>query len=192
MLRLHKNTSMEALKKMDARGEIPRVRHGAPYKDTIPVGDRSVVIVRFRADNPGFWFFHCHIELHTELGMALVIQSGNVSEMPLPPYGFPKCKNWDTDDTPPQPLPLATGGEFDSQGNFSTIAETPVIVGIAVLICVSLVAVMLGILHCLRARSRDGDSRYQLIQSSTAHSQAGPYRSLRETNETALSGGLGQ
>ncbi|GFR79627.1 L-ascorbate oxidase [Elysia marginata] len=49
---LDRDASMESLKDLDAQGEIRRVKRQAPYKDTIPVGDSSVVIVRFRADNP--------------------------------------------------------------------------------------------------------------------------------------------
>ncbi|PRQ23656.1 putative laccase [Rosa chinensis] len=33
--------------------------------------------IRFRADNPGVWFMHCHLELHTMWGMkiALVVEN---------------------------------------------------------------------------------------------------------------------
>ena len=30
--------------------------------------------MRFRADNPGFWILHCHIDFHNHEGMALVLQ----------------------------------------------------------------------------------------------------------------------
>lgn len=30
------------------------------------------VTIRFRTDNPGPWFFHCHIDFHLEQGMAVV------------------------------------------------------------------------------------------------------------------------
>lgn len=30
------------------------------------------VTIRFRTDNPGPWFFHCHIDFHMEQGMAVV------------------------------------------------------------------------------------------------------------------------
>ncbi|CAO3681147.1 unnamed protein product [Rhizopus stolonifer] len=39
-------------------------------RDTISVPAESFVIIRFRADNPGAWFFHCHIEWHLESGLA--------------------------------------------------------------------------------------------------------------------------
>eukprot|EP01032_Pedospumella_encystans_P011483 gene11483-13349_t len=46
-------------------------------------------VVRFRADNPGMWLFHCHIGWHMEMGMALVFDEA--SEMIPPPsadYGM--------------------------------------------------------------------------------------------------------
>ena len=42
----------------------------------------------------GFWFFHCHIEFHVEIGMAVIIQVGDKDDMPPTPKGFPKCGNW--------------------------------------------------------------------------------------------------
>ncbi|KAI8967984.1 multicopper oxidase-domain-containing protein [Mycotypha africana] len=39
-------------------------------RDTVLVPETSFVILRFRADNPGVWFFHCHIEWHLESGLA--------------------------------------------------------------------------------------------------------------------------
>ncbi|KAK3730124.1 hypothetical protein RRG08_030555 [Elysia crispata] len=203
MLRLNQDISMEALKDMDERGEIARVRNKAPYKDTIPVGDRSVVIIRFRADNPGFWFFHCHIELHTELGMALVIQSGEVSEMPQPPIAFPKCKSWEMDDVPPDDhkrhaapdTSLVAEGEDDgcmglcsnnTHRKFFT-TESLMITGVALLICLSLPAIMLGALYCLRRmRGQGSTSPYRIIRRS-AHGQVGPYSSLSERDEAMLS-----
>ena len=51
----------------------------------------------------GFWFFHCHIEFHVDIGMGLILQVGNMTDMPQTPKNFPKCGNWkfqgyDTDD----------------------------------------------------------------------------------------------
>ena len=39
---------------------------------TLPVviPANGYVVLRFRADNPGVWFFHCHIDLHLVGGMA--------------------------------------------------------------------------------------------------------------------------
>lgn len=32
-----------------------------PLKDTISIPSKGYTILRFRADNPGFWLFHCHM-----------------------------------------------------------------------------------------------------------------------------------
>ena len=29
--------------------------------------------VQFRADNPGYWFLHCHYETHFEVGSLMVL-----------------------------------------------------------------------------------------------------------------------
>ena len=44
--------------------EYPMVR------DTVYVRPQSYIVMRFKADNPGVWFFHCHIEWHLEQGLA--------------------------------------------------------------------------------------------------------------------------
>jgi FtsP/CotA-like multicopper oxidase with cupredoxin domain len=43
-------------------------------KDTVNVPARSDLVVQWLADNPGRWFFHCHIEWHLATGMARVIE----------------------------------------------------------------------------------------------------------------------
>ncbi|CAE6490809.1 unnamed protein product, partial [Rhizoctonia solani] len=42
-----------------------------PRKDVVPVGG-STARIRFRTDNPGPWFLHCHIDWHLEVGLAVV------------------------------------------------------------------------------------------------------------------------
>ena len=42
-------------------------------KDTIVVPAKGYVVIRFVADNPGYWYMHCHIEPHFIEGMALVV-----------------------------------------------------------------------------------------------------------------------
>lgn len=40
-------------------------------RDTITVPPNAYVIIRFRADNPGVWLFHCHMEFHKAQGLVL-------------------------------------------------------------------------------------------------------------------------
>lgn len=39
-------------------------------RDTVMVPRKGYIVIRFKADNPGIWFFHCHIDLHLVGGMA--------------------------------------------------------------------------------------------------------------------------
>ncbi|KAG6913477.1 hypothetical protein DXG01_006550 [Tephrocybe rancida] len=44
-----------------------------PRRDVVGVGSGGgTVIVRFKTDNPGPWFLHCHIDWHLEAGLAVV------------------------------------------------------------------------------------------------------------------------
>lgn len=45
-------------------------------KNTVPVHPYGWTALRFRADNPGVWAFHCHVESHFFMGMALVFEEG--------------------------------------------------------------------------------------------------------------------
>jgi iron transport multicopper oxidase len=39
-------------------------------RDTILVRPNGHIVLRFRADNPGVWLFHCHIEWHVASGLT--------------------------------------------------------------------------------------------------------------------------
>ncbi|KAL4780303.1 Cupredoxin [Aspergillus varians] len=45
-----------------------------PRRDTLVLPPQGYFVVRFVADNPGVWFFHCHIDWHLMqgLGMSLI------------------------------------------------------------------------------------------------------------------------
>ncbi|KAI3474718.1 hypothetical protein Pfo_029903 [Paulownia fortunei] len=64
-------------------------------RNTIGVPSGGWVAIRFQADNPGVWFMHCHLEVHTTWGlkMAFLVDNGkgpNESILP-PPTDLPKC-----------------------------------------------------------------------------------------------------
>ena len=40
-------------------------------RDTVYVRPQSYIVMRFKADNPGVWLFHCHIEWHLDQGLAI-------------------------------------------------------------------------------------------------------------------------
>ncbi|KAF8318764.1 hypothetical protein DL93DRAFT_2054111 [Clavulina sp. PMI_390] len=41
-------------------------------RDVVQVPAEGAVTIRFRADNPGVWIFHCHVEWHLESGLASI------------------------------------------------------------------------------------------------------------------------
>ncbi|XP_076239494.1 uncharacterized protein LOC143182413 [Calliopsis andreniformis] len=94
MERLGRNITVEKVKKLDEEGLIRRHLDHAPLKDTVTVPDGGYTIVRFYANNPGYWLFHCHIEFHAEVGMSLIFKVGEDEDMPPVPYNFPSCGNW--------------------------------------------------------------------------------------------------
>ncbi|GJT26772.1 laccase 7 [Tanacetum coccineum] len=59
----------------------------------VPVGGWAVI--RFRADNPGAWYTHCHLDVHLSwgLGMVLLVDNGGTPEstLPPPPADLPQC-----------------------------------------------------------------------------------------------------
>lgn len=79
-------------------GNVPDVDLVSPTrKDTVIVPRQGYVVLRMVADNPGYWFMHCHIEVHQVLGMSLVLQAGEVTDMPPLPRGFPTCGGYRPD-----------------------------------------------------------------------------------------------
>lgn len=85
---------MIQIQSLDRAGKLYRRLKGAPIKDTVTIPDGGYTIIRFRADNPGYWLFHCHIEFHAEVGMSLVLKVGEHSEMlPIPDH-FPTCGDY--------------------------------------------------------------------------------------------------
>ncbi|CEP64953.1 ferroxidase FET5 LALA0_S15e01112g [Lachancea lanzarotensis] len=41
-------------------------------RDTVVLEPNGHIVLRFVADNPGIWFFHCHVDWHLEQGLAAV------------------------------------------------------------------------------------------------------------------------
>ncbi|KAF4524249.1 hypothetical protein B566_EDAN008795 [Ephemera danica] len=76
---------------LDRQGLLHRQFNHPPAKDTIAVPNNGYVVLRFRADNPGFWLFHCHFLFHIMIGMNLVLHVGQQSDLPPVPPMFPRC-----------------------------------------------------------------------------------------------------
>ncbi|KAJ9180605.1 hypothetical protein P3X46_008824 [Hevea brasiliensis] len=66
-----------------------------PERNTVGVPTGGWTAIRFRADNPGVWFMHCHLEVHTTWGlkMAFLVDNGKGPDESLlpPPSDLPKC-----------------------------------------------------------------------------------------------------
>ncbi|KAK7293040.1 hypothetical protein RJT34_15901 [Clitoria ternatea] len=64
-------------------------------RNTVGVPSGGWVAIRFLADNPGVWFMHCHLEVHTSWGlkMAWLVLDGILpnQKLPPPPADLPKC-----------------------------------------------------------------------------------------------------
>ncbi|XP_057436991.1 laccase-17-like [Lotus japonicus] len=64
-------------------------------RNTVGVPSGGWVAIRFLADNPGVWFMHCHLEVHTSWGlkMAWLVLDGKLPHQKLlpPPADLPKC-----------------------------------------------------------------------------------------------------
>lgn len=92
--RLGINTTAKAVKDLDKAGRLHRNLKHAPVKDTVTIPDGGYTVIRFIADNPGYWLFHCHIEFHAEIGMALVFKVGDHKDMMPVPKDFPQCGDY--------------------------------------------------------------------------------------------------
>ncbi|WEW54682.1 hypothetical protein PRK78_000104 [Emydomyces testavorans] len=124
-------------------------------RDTVLVHPNGNIVLRFKADNPGIWLFHCHIEWHMDSGLvATMIESPlllreSKNRYPIPESHFAACRAAGTpyagnagantkdfldlsnENVPPAPLPAG----FTARGIvalvFSTVAAAA---GIAVIV----------------------------------------------------------
>ena len=76
-----------------------KISSTAPRKDTIFIPAGGYVVVYIKSDNPGFWYLHCHIELHQLEGMAIIINEAE-DEQFAAPSGMDVCGNfsWSLDE----------------------------------------------------------------------------------------------
>ncbi|XP_051192711.1 putative laccase-9 [Lolium perenne] len=66
-----------------------------PYQNTVTVPTAGWAAMRFKAENPGVWFMHCHFDRHTVFGMSttFIVKEGTTpeSKMRPRPASMPKC-----------------------------------------------------------------------------------------------------
>lgn len=104
--KLNRSIKLDEIKRMDQQGLIKRNLEAPPLKDTVTVPVGGYTIIRFLTDNPGTWLFHCHLEFHSEIGMAFLVKVGEKKDLPAEPRNWPKC------------------GDFVFTGNSATILIT--------------------------------------------------------------------
>lgn len=68
-----------------------------PRKDTLIIPSDRYAVIRIKADNPGLWLMHCHIELHATNGMAMVLNE-SFTKLPRTPTNFPICRDFKNED----------------------------------------------------------------------------------------------
>ncbi|KAL4433040.1 hypothetical protein ABPG77_006467 [Micractinium sp. CCAP 211/92] len=61
-----------------------------PLRDTATLPQSGWVVLRFKADNPGVWIFHCHLLWHQYMGQMVMLAEA-VDELPDRPKGLPRC-----------------------------------------------------------------------------------------------------
>ncbi|RVW49312.1 Laccase-17 [Vitis vinifera] len=96
------NTSVELVLQdtsfgnFDSKKDPPKFNLVDPVeRNTVGVPSGGWVAIRFFADNPGVWFMHCHLEVHTSWGlkMAWIVTDGKLpnQKLPPPPSDLPQC-----------------------------------------------------------------------------------------------------
>ncbi|KAJ1915747.1 ferroxidase fet3 [Coemansia sp. RSA 922] len=111
----------------NSRTVAPVVKNtGVPARrDTMVIPPFQYIKVRFRADNPGVWLLHCHMDIHFVLGMAMTfVEAPDVLQntMTVPPEMLDFCTKQGIS---------TTGNAAGNQGlNFSGLPPAPIFVSI--------------------------------------------------------------
>ncbi|KAJ3026630.1 UNVERIFIED_CONTAM: hypothetical protein HDU68_005365 [Siphonaria sp. JEL0065] len=62
-------------------------------RDTVMIPPHGYIVLRFRADTPGAWLMHCHLPMHSDLGMAVTFIEApkEMSHFKIPPANLALC-----------------------------------------------------------------------------------------------------
>jgi len=96
------------------RDEKTRFLDNPLQKDMISLWRRSWAVIRFRADNPGVWLFHCHMEQHIPTGQIMAFNI-KPKEQPSIPADMPTegpCPVWSREEVAALPRPPKKGANF--------------------------------------------------------------------------------
>jgi iron transport multicopper oxidase len=64
-------------------------------RDTFAVRPNGNIVLRFKADNPGVWLFHCHIEWHVDAGLIATMVEAPLElqkSLTIPPDHIAACE----------------------------------------------------------------------------------------------------
>lgn len=72
----------------------PHFNPTPPKRDTVGVNANSYAVLRIKADNPGVFLFHCHIEWHVEMGLTATLIEGpeKLRGKTFPPDHIANCQ----------------------------------------------------------------------------------------------------
>lgn len=66
-----------------------------PLRNTVGVPVKGWAVIRFKADNPGVWLVHCHIDSHLTWGLSMSFLvkngAGKLESTVPPPPDLPRC-----------------------------------------------------------------------------------------------------
>ena len=126
------------------------------------------MVVAIKADNPGYWFIHCHIEGHTLDGMTALLQEYPASQHRDPPPGINDDNFvWSIDEFREFQAAGATCEDAlrDGDGDDDEITISRVGLGFTLLIlillaiaCVALVVVV--IILCIKAKGANPSKKF--------------------------------
>ncbi len=147
---------------LEAMGDDNRINNSRIFKDTVIVPAGGYVVVAFRADNPGYWFLHCHIEVHQLEGMGVLIQEYPYKKHRAPPNGINIAGNfrWEISDYEGSKVKYCMAGSLTS-------LDIGLIIGIsllAVALVASLVALVVILCCCAPCKKTCRKKGYGAIQ----------------------------
>jgi len=82
---------MAFIRQMNEEGNIERNLNNPPRKDSIQSIPGGYLLIRFYADNPGYWLMHCHISFDVIEGQVMIVKVGDRNEWDIP-EDFPECE----------------------------------------------------------------------------------------------------
>ena len=65
---------LSTVQDLNEAGKIKRNLKDPPLKDTIAVPDAGFTVVRFLADNPGYWLIHTMLTWFQHMGTGVILQ----------------------------------------------------------------------------------------------------------------------